>query len=292
MPGASARNSALPAAAIRFDDTAGTLALAPGRARALLRGSTPFNARDLDASLAGALGRDDRPNEFEGGAHRTCSCAVRPLTRLHPGRPALSPRAFDDPTPGRAVSKCTRTAERRPPGRPAAARVHARAAVAAVDVFVRHDGLEEESPYEHAVGGEHPGERLRGRARRASPALLVTKHVNSAFHGSPDLEAWREPTASTRYGLRDPDADVLRDDRARGRRSRLRDAPSRSTPPRTSIFRPRRRDPARRRVVAHVTPEPRSRVRARCTTAEHRRMRGGAVTTGYPPAIAAGRPES
>jgi hypothetical protein len=48
-------------------------------------------------------------------------------------------------------------------------------------VFVRHDSVEERSPL-------RPGEP--GNARRpeltGEPDLLVTKHVNSAFHGDPD----------------------------------------------------------------------------------------------------------
>ena len=55
-------------------------------------------------------------------------------------------------------------------------------------VFVRHDGLEEESPYD-TLGREHPGNAFK-EVLEGEPDLLVTKHVNSAFHGSPDLEAW------------------------------------------------------------------------------------------------------
>ena len=89
-------------------------------------------------------------------------------------------------------------------------------------VFVRHDGLEEESPYD-TLGRKHPGNALK-EVLEGEPDLLVTKHVNSAFHGSPDLEAWLRANgvdAITVCGI--PDTDVLRDDRARGRQSRLRD---------------------------------------------------------------------
>ena len=55
-------------------------------------------------------------------------------------------------------------------------------------VFVRHDGLEEESPYD-TLGREHPGNAFKP-VLEGEPDLLVTKQVNSAFHGSPDLEAW------------------------------------------------------------------------------------------------------
>jgi len=55
-------------------------------------------------------------------------------------------------------------------------------------VFVRHDGLEEESPY-HTLGRDHPGNAFKN-VLTGEPDLLVTKHVNSAFHGTPDLAAW------------------------------------------------------------------------------------------------------
>ena len=35
-----------------------------------------------------------------------------------------------------------------------------------------------------------PGNELRDYLGKAEPDLLVSKHVNSAFHGSPDLHAW------------------------------------------------------------------------------------------------------
>jgi nicotinamidase-related amidase len=52
-------------------------------------------------------------------------------------------------------------------------------------VYVRHDSEDPGSPL-------HPGKP--GNALKSSlparPDLLVTKQVNSAFHGSPDLHAW------------------------------------------------------------------------------------------------------
>jgi nicotinamidase-related amidase len=56
-------------------------------------------------------------------------------------------------------------------------------------VFVRHDSLEEASPLRAGAPGNAFKEAIRGE-----PDLLVTKHVNSAFHGSPDLEAWLKQT--------------------------------------------------------------------------------------------------
>jgi nicotinamidase-related amidase len=52
-------------------------------------------------------------------------------------------------------------------------------------VFVRHDSVEERSPLRPGK----PGNALRPELT-GEPDLLVTKHVNSAFHGDPDLAGW------------------------------------------------------------------------------------------------------
>jgi nicotinamidase-related amidase len=52
-------------------------------------------------------------------------------------------------------------------------------------VFVRHDSLEDDSP----LGPRRPGNAFK-EVIDGEPALLVTKHVNSAFHGEPDLADW------------------------------------------------------------------------------------------------------
>jgi nicotinamidase-related amidase len=52
-------------------------------------------------------------------------------------------------------------------------------------VFVRHDSAEAESPFTPGQRGNDFQEILSGE-----PDLLVTKSVNSAFHGEPDLAAW------------------------------------------------------------------------------------------------------
>lgn len=52
-------------------------------------------------------------------------------------------------------------------------------------VHVRHDSTEAGSPLHPTA----PGNRLKSYLR-AAPDLLVTKSVNSSFHGSPDLHAW------------------------------------------------------------------------------------------------------
>ena len=54
-------------------------------------------------------------------------------------------------------------------------------------VHVRHDSASPDSPLHPA----NPGNRLKGYLSD-DPDLLVTKQVNSAFHGHPDLNAWLE----------------------------------------------------------------------------------------------------
>jgi nicotinamidase-related amidase len=53
-------------------------------------------------------------------------------------------------------------------------------------VLVRHDSVSPGSPL--AVGS--PGNALKDVVADAPHELLVTKRVNSAFHGEPDLDAW------------------------------------------------------------------------------------------------------
>jgi nicotinamidase-related amidase len=52
-------------------------------------------------------------------------------------------------------------------------------------VFVRHDSQEGDCPLRPGTEGNQLMEILDG-----DPDLLVTKHVNSAFYGEPDLHAW------------------------------------------------------------------------------------------------------
>jgi nicotinamidase-related amidase len=52
-------------------------------------------------------------------------------------------------------------------------------------VFVRHDSAEEGSP----LSPGRPGNAFKDVVTGA-PDLLVSKRVNSAFHGDPDLAAW------------------------------------------------------------------------------------------------------
>ena len=52
-------------------------------------------------------------------------------------------------------------------------------------VFVRHDSEAPDSP----LGPGRPGNAFKD-VISGEPDLLVTKHVNSAFHGDPDLAGW------------------------------------------------------------------------------------------------------
>jgi nicotinamidase-related amidase len=53
-------------------------------------------------------------------------------------------------------------------------------------VFVRHDSVEPGSPLRPGT----PGNALREDVVTGEPDLLVTKSVNSSFHGEPSLQAW------------------------------------------------------------------------------------------------------
>ena len=52
-------------------------------------------------------------------------------------------------------------------------------------VFVRHDSQDPQSP----LHPENAGNAFKSVVH-GEPDLLVTKHVNSCFHGTPDLDAW------------------------------------------------------------------------------------------------------
>lgn len=53
-------------------------------------------------------------------------------------------------------------------------------------VVVRHDSVSPGSPLSPA----NPGNALVDAVAELEPALFVTKNVNSAFYGDPDLHAW------------------------------------------------------------------------------------------------------
>jgi nicotinamidase-related amidase len=66
-------------------------------------------------------------------------------------------------------------------------------------VFVRHDSAEQGSPLRPGQPGNELKDVVSG-----TPDLLVTKHVNSAFHGEPDLAAWLREN-----GIEEPDGATL-----------------------------------------------------------------------------------
>jgi nicotinamidase-related amidase len=53
-------------------------------------------------------------------------------------------------------------------------------------VYVQHASDNPDSP----LHPSSPGHALEPYLSEASPDLLVTKRVNSSFHGTPDLDAW------------------------------------------------------------------------------------------------------
>ena len=53
-------------------------------------------------------------------------------------------------------------------------------------VYVRHDSTEDDSVLTPGT----PGNELRSYLSKAEPDLVVSKQVNSAFHGTPDLHTW------------------------------------------------------------------------------------------------------
>lgn len=59
-------------------------------------------------------------------------------------------------------------------------------------VYVRHDSVEPGSP----LGPDHPGNALK-EVVSGEPDLLVTKNVNSAFYGDPDLHQWLQSRGVT-----------------------------------------------------------------------------------------------
>ena len=63
-------------------------------------------------------------------------------------------------------------------------------------VFVRHDSDEEVSP----LRPDEPGNAFKPEVS-GEPDLLVTKQVNSAFYGSPDLDAWLRERGISSFAL-------------------------------------------------------------------------------------------
>ncbi len=63
-------------------------------------------------------------------------------------------------------------------------------------VFVRHDSVLESSPLRPGQPGNEFKTEVAGE-----PDLLVTKNVNSAFFGSPDLHGWLQDRAITSVAI-------------------------------------------------------------------------------------------
>ena len=63
-------------------------------------------------------------------------------------------------------------------------------------MFVRHDSDEEVSP----LRPDEPGNAFKPEVS-GEPDLLVTKQVNSAFYGSPDLDAWLRERGISSFAL-------------------------------------------------------------------------------------------
>jgi len=59
-------------------------------------------------------------------------------------------------------------------------------------VYVRHDSSDPASPLHPSAGGNAFKDILSG-----TPELLVSKSVNSSFHGSPDLDTWLRASGIT-----------------------------------------------------------------------------------------------
>jgi nicotinamidase-related amidase len=53
-------------------------------------------------------------------------------------------------------------------------------------VYVQHSSTDPRSPLHRG----HPGHAFKDYLEQVNPNLIVTKSVNSSFHGTPDLHAW------------------------------------------------------------------------------------------------------
>ncbi|MGW8768010.1 cysteine hydrolase family protein [Streptomyces sp. NPDC055815] len=67
-------------------------------------------------------------------------------------------------------------------------------------VFVRHDSPRAGSPLEPGTEGNEFKDFVEERRGKGSgPELFVTKSVNSAFYGEPDLDAWLKGAGVTQF---------------------------------------------------------------------------------------------
>lgn len=69
-------------------------------------------------------------------------------------------------------------------------------------VLVRHDSVKPDSPLRPGYEGNAFKEYVeRRRGLGTGPELLVTKTVNSAFYGTPDLDAWFRAAGITQFAV-------------------------------------------------------------------------------------------
>ncbi len=70
-------------------------------------------------------------------------------------------------------------------------------------VFVRHDSVGPRSPLRPGQPGNAFKDYVEARRGKGSAGseLLVTKSVNSAFHGSPDLDAWLKDAGISQFAV-------------------------------------------------------------------------------------------
>ena len=70
-------------------------------------------------------------------------------------------------------------------------------------VFVRHDSVGPRSPLRPGQPGNAFKDYVEARRGKggAGSELLVTKSVNSAFHGSPDLDAWLKEAGISQFAV-------------------------------------------------------------------------------------------
>ncbi|WP_037825865.1 cysteine hydrolase family protein [Streptomyces sp. NRRL B-1347] len=67
-------------------------------------------------------------------------------------------------------------------------------------VFVRHDSVKPDSPLRSGyVGNDFKEYVEERRGKGAGGELLVTKSVNSAFYGTPDLDAWLKEAGISQF---------------------------------------------------------------------------------------------
>ena len=141
-------------------------------------------------------------------------------------------------------------------------------------VFVRHDSNDPASPLRPGQSGNDFKIVVTGE-----PDLLVAKHVNSGFHGAPDLDAWLRVNDLDGIVLAGSTTNHCCETTARVAGTWATRSTSRSTPPTPSIAPTRRLGDHRGRARARDRYEPVQRVRHhrhdQAVAGRVRRPRGG-----------------